>query len=298
MKLFITGLLSGIALISLLALVQTEETEVAAEVESRVEQKIYNPPLPPAITFAGETVPLEDPEVRERFEREMMVNTYWHSSSLQLFKLSNRYFPTIEKILAEEGIPDDFKYLAVAESGLRNVTSPANAKGMWQIMKGTARENGLEVSGEVDERYHMEKATRAASGYLRKAREKFGSWSMAAAAYNMGIPGLQRQANNQKTEEYYNLFLNQETSRYVFRILAMKQLFANPEQYGFYLEEKDLYNPMEYKVVEVDSALNSLADFAQSQGCNYKELKILNPWLRQPYLKNTSAKTYQIRIPI
>ncbi len=263
-----------------------------------VAQKIKPIKLPADLSFAGEAVPIDIPDVRERMDREMLVNTYWHSNSIQLFKRANRSFPVIEKILAEEGVPDDFKYLALAESGLLNVTSPARAEGVWQFLKGTGQEYGLEVNSEVDERRHLELATKAATGYLKEAKERFGNWTLAAASYNIGKPRLSGIIEDQKVTSYYDLYLNDETARYVFRIIAMKELFNNPERYGFMLSQEDMYHPYEYRIAKVDSAINNLPAFAIEQGTNYKTLKILNPWLRKPYLYNKSKKTYEIKLPL
>ncbi len=192
-------------------------------------------------SFAGETVTLDEHDLRERMDKELLVNTYWQSNTMLMIKRSNKYFPTIERILKEEGVPDDFKYLAVIESGLENVNSPAGAKGFWQIMKTTGREMGLEVNSNVDERYHIENATRVACTYLKKAKKKLGSWTLAAASYNRGISGINRLLEKQQAETYYDLLLNSETRRYVFRILAMKEILSNPTRYGFVFEVQDLY---------------------------------------------------------
>lgn len=259
--------------------------------------KIVSLPIPDSLTFAGERVPLDIFYVKEALDKELSVNTYWHSSTLQLIKRSHRYFPEIEQILRKNGIPDDFKYLAVIESGLKNVTSPAGAKGYWQLLKGTAKEYGLEVNKYVDERYNYKKSTDAACGYLLHANEKFGSWTLAAASYNAGITGILKQMKKQNQKSYYDLLLNEETARYIYRILAVKLIFENPEAYGFYLTEKDYYQPIPTKVVEVKRSVDSWAEFAKEQGITYKLLKYFNPWLRQKDLKNKKKKTYFIEIP-
>jgi len=253
--------------------------------------------MPENLEFAGEKVPLAKQDVYERMDRELHVNTYWQSNTLIYAKRANKYFPMIEKILAENGVPDDFKYLALIESGLRNVTSPAGAKGFWQIMKTTGREMKLEINANVDERYHLEKATKVACNYLNKAHEKFGNWTMAAASYNSGRSGIIRQMDKQKVNSYYDLLLSEETSRYVFRILAAKEILSNPVKYGFVYSKEDLYKPLETYTVEVDSVITNCANFAQYYGINYKELKILNPWLRENKLNNTSKKKYLIALP-
>jgi len=259
--------------------------------------KIVSLPIPDSLTFAGERVPLDIFYVKEALDKELSVNTYWHSSTLQLIKRSHRYFPEIEKILKEKNIPDDFKYLAVIESGLKNVTSPAGAKGYWQLLKGTAKEYGLEVDKYVDQRYDYKKSSDAACDYLLHANEEFGSWTLAAASYNAGITGILRQMKKQEQKSYYDLLLNEETARYIYRILAVKLIFENPETYGFYLKEKDYYQPIPTREVEVKRGVDSWAEFAKEQGITYKLLKYFNPWLRQKDLKNKKKKTYFIEIP-
>ena len=249
------------------------------------------------IYFATERVPLENPDIWERYDKELLKNTYWQSNTLLLHKRAAKYFPIIEPILKKNNLPDDFKYLALIESGLENVTSPAGAKGFWQIMKSTAKEFNLEVNTEVDERYHIQKSTQAACDFLSSAKGKFGSWTLAAAAYNMGRTGLQKQMNRQKSYTYYDLLLNNETSRYVFRILAIKEIIENPKKYGFQLRTEDLYENIPTYTVMVDSTVSSWADFSREYGINYKILKLHNPWLRESYLNNKLKKKYYIEIP-
>ncbi|GLU44392.1 lytic transglycosylase domain-containing protein [Allomuricauda sp. NBRC 101325] len=253
--------------------------------------------IPKDLNFAGEDVPQDDPEIMERVDREFLVNTYWQSNALLLMKRANKYFPIIEPILKKNGIPDDFKYLAVAESGLENVVSPAGATGFWQIMKATGREYGLEVNENVDERYHVEKATQVACDYLKKWKERFGTWTLTAAAYNAGPAGVQKYMGIQQVDDYYDLLLGQETGRYVFRILAIKEILSHPEKYGFQLEEDDMYEKVPTFTVEVDSAVTNWADFAELYEINYKILKRHNPWLREAHLNNASRKKYTIEIP-
>jgi len=248
-------------------------------------------------SFAGETVTMDEQDLRERMDKELLVNTYWQSNMMLMIKRSNKYFPTIERILKEEGVPDDFKYLAVIESGLENVNSPAGAKGFWQIMKTTGREMGLEVNSNVDERYHIENATRVACTYLKKAKKKLGSWTLAAASYNRGVSGINRLLEKQQVETYYDLLLNSETRRYVFRILAMKEILSNPAHYGFVFEAQDLYTEIPVYTVEVDTAISNIARFAKTMGVNYKQMKIHNPWLLQNHLNNKSRKLYHIKLP-
>jgi hypothetical protein len=260
--------------------------------------RIVTLPIPDSLEFAGEDVPLDIFYVKESLDKEMSVNTYWHSSTLQLIRRSHRWFPLIEEILKKNNIPDDFKYLAAIESGLKNVSSPAGAKGYWQIMKATAKENGLEVNKYVDERYDVRKSTEVACRYLQHAYDKFGSWTMAAAAYNAGITGMLKQIDKQKQNSYYDLLLNDETARYIYRIMAVKLIFNDPEKFGFYLKEKDYYQPIPTKLVEVKRSVENWADFAAEHGISYKLLKYFNPWLRQVDLKNRKKKTYFIEIPM
>lgn len=248
------------------------------------------------LTFAGERVPLEEADVRERLDRELQINVYRQASTIMDMKLANRYFPDIERILTEEGVPTDFKYLALVESDLRDVISPAGAGGFWQFVGPTAKMYGLEVNDIIDERYNIEKSTRAACVYLKSAKERLGSWTAAAASYNFGVDGIAGKLDKQRTTSYYDLSITSETSRYVFRMLAMKVIFADPERAGYHLETEDLYQPVPYTIVEVDTTITDLADFAKSQGLKYKELKQLNAWMRNTSLPNKAKKTYQIKI--
>lgn len=260
------------------------------------DYRVYALPIPEGLNLAGEEVPVHNFDIKERFDRELLVNSYWQSQTLLFIKRANRWFPLIEPILAEEGVPDDFKYLALIESGLTDAISPAGASGFWQIMQATGKELGLEVNTEVDERYHLEKSTRAAATFLRKAYELYGSWTLAAASYNMGRTGLIRQLSSQQADKYYDLWLNDETSRYVFRILAIKTILENPVMYGFNLNPEDLYNPYEYYTVKVDTTINDLVAFALHHQITYKELRTLNPWIRRSTLTNWSGKVYEIKI--
>lgn len=248
------------------------------------------------LSFAGEIVPLSDPEIAERLDRELQVNVYWHSNTLLNMKLANRYFGTIEKILAEEGVPNDFKYLPLIESGFRDAVSPAGAAGFWQFLPATAKLHGLEVNEDVDERYNIEKATRAACAYLKQAKEKLGSWTAAAASYNIGIAGMETRMKTQRTNNYYDLLLTSETSRYVFRMLATKVIFDNPTQTGFYINTTELYQPYQYNSAVVDSSVSDIAGFAEQFGLRYKHIKLLNPWLRSNTLPNKSKKQYEIKL--
>jgi hypothetical protein len=247
--------------------------------------------------FAGEAMPL-NPDTRERLDRELSVNAYWQSSTLLNIKLAYKHFPMIERILSEEGIPDDFKYLAVAESGLRNVGSHAGAKGYWQFMTGTGKEYGLEINSEVDERYHLEKSTRAAAKYIKWMYNKFGNYTNAAGAYNVGPTKFTKEMKAQGEESYYNLNLNLETSRYVFRLLAIKEILKNPEQYGFYLDPADYYQPeVSLKEVVVDKSVPSWKEFAHQHGLTYRMLKFYNPWIIDSKL-TVINNTYKVKVPI
>ena len=277
-----------------------DATDMAAnDIEKSVatEYRISAIDIPENLNFAGEKVPQDDPEVMERVDREFLVNTYWQSNALLLMKRAHKYFPIIEPILAKNGIPDDFKYLALAESGLQNVVSHAGATGFWQIMKGTGKEYGLEINGNVDERYHLEKSTEVACEYLNKWKKKYGNWTLAAAAYNAGPGAINKFLRIQQVNDYYDLLLGQETGRYVFRIMAIKEILSNPEKYGFDIKTEDLYTAVPTFKVEIDEPVLSFADFAQQYEINYKILKRHNPWLREPHLNNSSRKKYTIEIP-
>jgi len=259
--------------------------------------KVYSVNIPEKLDFAGENVPLEYFDVMESLDRELLVNTYWQSQSLLHIKRANRYFPYIDSILSANKIPVDFKYLCVAESGLMNVVSPSGATGFWQFMKETGIEYGLEINNEVDERYHFKKSTEAACKYLKTAYAKYKNWTLVAASYNMGMSGLEEQLARQKVDNYYDLLLNTETSRYVFRILSIKLIMENSTMFGFNYRPKDLYRNITTHQVKVDSAVTDFADFAKSMNTNYKMLKTFNPWLRQNFLTNKEKKTYFIEIP-
>jgi membrane-bound lytic murein transglycosylase D len=261
------------------------------------DYNVYALPMPDGLNFAGEEVPVYNPDIRERMDRELLVNTYWQSNSLLLFKRAHKFFPIIEPILKEEGVPDDLKYLAVIESGLTQGVSSARERGFCQIMKTTGREYGLEVNDNVDERYNIEKATRVACEYLRKSKERFGSWTAAAAAYNAGNAGVSRRMDSQNVKSYYDLLLGEETGRYVFRIIALKEIMSNPQKYGFNYGTADLYPSIETYEVSVDTTVTDLVNFAEGYGLNYKILKIHNPWLREAHLNNKSRKQYFIEIP-
>lgn len=254
-----------------------------------VSRQIY---IPENVTLFGERVPLELYDVYESLERELLVNTFYQSQTTQILKYKHRYFPIIDSVLKANDIPEDFRYLAVAESGLRVNISPKGAAGFWQIIESTAKLYKLQVNDEVDQRYDLEKSTDVACKYFKNAYKRFGNWTMAAASYNLGIGGLAKQADFQGITSFYELYTNSETARYVFRILAFKLILENPEQYG-YIDIKP-YKAVKQKIVTVDSSITNLAEFARSQGSNYKMLKTLNPWLRDKKLTNKDSIPYRI----
>jgi hypothetical protein len=275
--------------------------------ESNTEMSDAKGPLPQVIKgmdlskpydFAGEPVPMDNFDAIERLDRELSINSYLHANTLINIKASRRYFPVIEPILAKHGIPDDFKYIAVAESNLRNETSPAGAKGIWQFVERTAEYYGLEISGDVDERLHLEKSTEAACRYLKDYYTQFGNWTLAAAAYNMGGPSLKNYIEEQRANNYYDLNLNSETSRYIFRIIAIKEILKNPIAFGFHLDDTDSYQPFEYTTVTIDGNIDSWGEFAEQYKTTYRMLKVFNPWLISGKLRNKTGKVYEIKIPL
>jgi len=253
--------------------------------------------LPASASFSGEAVPMELPDVRERLDKELHINTYWHNNTIFLMKRAHRWFPQIEAILKKNNIPDDFKYLPLIESGLMNDISPKDAVGFWQIVKSAGKENGLEITDQVDERYDPVKATEAACRYLNKAYKKFGNWTSVAASYNRGMGGIERAIENQNVSSYYDLYLNDETARYVFRIIACKEIIEHPAKYGFNVKESHLYNPEPLRYVTVNETIPDLIAFAQKNGTNYKLLKRHNPWLRDEKLVVKKGKSYRIALP-
>jgi hypothetical protein len=259
--------------------------------------KIFSLTLPSELSFCGEQVPLGKLDVRERLDRELLVNTYWQSNSLLAHKRATRWFPVIEPILVREGVPDDIKYLALIESGLTNVVSPMGATGCWQFMKETGIRHGLEVNAEVDERYNVVKSTEAACRYLKESYAKYGSWALACASYNLGPGGLEKQMDRQNMKDYYALQLPEETGRYVFRMLAMKEIVNDPERYGFHLRKKDLYAPYRTRSMVVSGPIDNIAEWAVRQGTDYRMVKLLNPWLRDNKLSNPKGKAYTLLLP-
>lgn len=288
-----TGIITAVVLVSG-ALIHAVSGEIKNETTTKGTARYF----PSSIDFAGEITPLNISDVRERFDRELLVNANLDASTLLIIKRANRFFPVIEPILQKYGVPDDFKYLAVAESALMNATSSAGAKGFWQFMPVTAKERGMEVNDEIDERYHLEKSTEAACKYLLDAKSRLGSWTLAATSYNGGLAGVNKQITSQGVNDYYDLLLTEETHRYVFRILALKEILKNPQLYGFNVTPEELYQGIPTKKIQVDSTITDLASFAKEQGINYKILKIHNPWLRDKKLTNVSKKRYEIEIPL
>ena len=293
-------MLSGLMFSSLLFISYSTEGEInEEEVISSFDlpQVVKSVKLKDKYYWAGEELP-DNVDVLERLDREILVNSYWHSTTLLHIKMANKFFPIMEKILIEEEVPDDFKYLAVAESSLRNVTSHANAKGFWQFRNLAAKEWNLEVNNEVDERYHVEKSTRAAAKYLKQMYKRFGSWTDAAAAYNVGPTSYASTLKNQGESSFYDLHLNDETSRYVFRLVAIKEIMSEPEKYGFYVDMEDLYPSLENTYeVKIDKSVSSWKDFAKKHGISYRLLKYYNPWLIDSKLTVTN-KTYFVRLPL
>jgi membrane-bound lytic murein transglycosylase D len=253
--------------------------------------------LPDNVSFAGEKMPLENFDTRESLEREILTSAYRHSSTILIIMRAHRYLPVIEKILKKNNIPDDFKYLVAAESEYTNIISPAGATGFWQIMPETGKEEGMEINSIVDERYDVEKSTQFACEYFQKSYEKYGSWTLAAASYDGGRAGIDEQVEMQHQKNYYDLLLSEETARYIFRVVAYKLIITNPAYYGFRIPEKDLFPELKCFEVKVDTAVTDFSAFAQKYGTNYKMLKLLNPWLRKPYLTPKPNKEYTIRIP-
>jgi hypothetical protein len=281
------------------ALLAEGESGLGYETDAAIPEpvQIISFSLPDSLSFAGEPVPMHLPDIRERLDKELHINSYLHNNTIFLMKRANRWFPQMVPILKQYGIPEDFKYLPLIESALLNDVSPKQAVGFWQIIKSAGRENGLEINPEVDERYDPLKSTEAACTYLRKAYERFGNWTLVAASYNRGISGMNKALDNQQVQSYYDLFLNDETSRYVFRILACKEIIEHPQTYGFTVDPSHLYQPEVLRYVEVDKTIPDLVMFAKAQGSNYKLLKRHNPWLRDDRLTVRNGKTYRIAFP-
>lgn len=295
---FVLGMIAGIFLISQLAFREDRRKAEENEAQFQTGTNVYKPPKVPAqMTLFGEKVPLERQDIREAFDRELIYNYYNQGHMLYIMKLADRYFPAIETTLKTNGVPDDFKYLCVAESNLQNLVSRVGASGFWQFMKETAPGYNLEVNENNDERYHVQKSTEAACKYLKAAHAKFGNWTAAAASYNCGMGGYNGAATFQKTMNYYDLLLPEETNKYIFRILAFKHILANASALGFQLSKDDLYGQYPTRTVSVTSSISNLVDWAASQGTNYKLVKKLNPWIRGSTLVVKPGKTYEVKLP-
>ena len=299
-KLSIVALILASLAIAGEAFIFATHKEQAEEVHARAiraDYRVYAPSIPDSLTFAGEKVPLNIYYVREGLDRELVSNMYYQSNTLFNIKRATRYFPTIERILKEESVPQDFKYLCVIESGLQCVTSPAGAQGWWQFMKATGQKYGLEINDDVDMRNHLELSTRAACRYLKDLRARFGNWTAAAAAYNCGENGLERRFANQKQSSYYDLYLNRETSRYVYRILTLKLIMQHPQDYGYYVRRCDTYPELPTTEVLLSGQNVDIVQFAIDNGTSYKMLRSLNPWIATDTFKNKAGKTYKVLIP-
>lgn len=290
---FAAGTVTGILIISQLAF----RNDVGRNQPNNTPPQWHIPQTPTSMTFADEKVPLERWDVQERFDRELLFIYYQTSNIIFIKKLANRYFPVIEERLKANGVPDDFKYLCVAESNLQHAISRVGAVGFWQFMSYTAPGYNLNINKEIDERYHVEKATDAACKYLKAAYAKFGTWTAAAASYNCGQGGYQKQSTIQQTSHYYDLQLPEETNRYIFRILSFKYLLENPEKMGFTLSAEDLYKPFSVRSVNVKESIPNLTQFAKDNGTTYQMMKQLNPWLRSTSLTVASGKSYTILLP-
>ena len=289
---------SFVTLVVLLIVLSGSGEAISKDGQPAAPQNVRGISLQKSYSFAGEDMPLEKQDVYERLDRELLVNTFWHSSTILNIKRSAKYFPVIERILEAEGVPDDFKYLCVAESNLSNAISPAGAKGFWQFLESTGESYGMEINAYVDERYHLEKATRAACSYLKEAREEFGSWTLAAVSYNMGRFGLKKNMEQQRANNFYELNLNAETMRYIFRIVALKEIISHPKDFGIHLEARDYYAPFDdHHELKVDTTIADLAMFAEKYGASYRDLKYYNPWLINGQLPNSSRKMYEIKLP-
>lgn len=261
------------------------------------ENNFVLPEIPKDMEFAGEKIPLNDINLKERLDKELLINNFWHSQTIRVLKKTRRWLPTMQRILREEGIPEDLAYISIVESGLSNVTSPAGAKGFWQILERTGREFGLTINEQVDERYHVEKSTKAACLFLKKAHKRFDSWTLAAASYNLGMFGVADNLERQGVDNYFDLSLNPETARYVFRILACKLIYESPSKYGFKLSPEDYYPPYRTKNIEIDSTIDNLYDWSIENGVTIKILRLLNPWIRGRDFKVKDGEHFIFKLP-
>lgn len=287
-----------LALVGLQSAKTPKETDLPADtIAWKGNHRVYNPPMPIKADFCGEKVPLELFYVKEGIEREMVVNTYWHSNTILLMKRASRWLPEVETTLKINGVPDDIKYMLFIESGFDHVVSPSGAAGYWQLLEKTAREYGLEVNADVDERYHLVKSTEAACKYLKTAHKKFGNWTLAAASYNTGMKRVEEEIAQQGTANFYELLFSNETTRYINRIVAFKELYQNPMKYGFMLTKDDMYQPIATKGIKIDQTIPRLEEFAQNHKTNLRMVKYFNPWLRSRTLPVKPGKSYTISLP-
>ena len=283
-------------LILLFILSACKDNSLEKNVQVIKQRSLSFPAIPNSMIFFGERINLEDEDIRERLDREIVTNAYFQSSTTFALKRANRYFPEIERILEEENVPEDFKFLAVIESNLSEVTSPAGANGFWQFMPATAKEFGLIINDEVDERMNLSKSTHAACDFIKNSHKIFGDWVNACASYNRGIGGVQSDMKWQKTDHFFDTDMNNETGRYVFRIMALKLIMENPKRYGFDIPKSQLYKPFKIKKIKIDNEISSLADWAQTKGINLKILRKLNPWLISNKL-TTHPIEYILKLP-
>ena len=289
--------LGAVLLVLVAACNQKGDTKVEKEVTIEKQVRFSMPDIPDTMTFCGQEIDLTKFDAKERLDKELLTNTFYHSNTYQYFKRAHRFFSLLERILAEENMPEDLKYLSLIESGLTQAVSPSGAKGFWQFMPAAAHEYGLLVNREVDERYHVEKSTRAACAYLKNAYAKFEDWPLTAASYNRGIAGIQSDLESQEVDDYMDIHLNQETGRYFFRMLALKLIFENPEAYGFYPEEMYRYKPRITRKISVTESIQDLVKWAKDHESNYREIKVLNPWLLGKSLTVSQDKSFIIELP-
>lgn len=276
----------------------TPELPATSAQRATTLQPVISPEVPSHITFAGKKIDFDPIDMWERLDRELTAISYTHGNTLLALKRANRYFPIMKPILRSEGIPEDMIYLAVIESTLNpRALSPAKAAGMWQFIPSTAKEYGLEVGTEVDERYDIEKSTRAAARYLKNAYNRYGNWESVAASYNGGMARISNELSAQKVNSAYDLWLADETMRYMFRLLAMKMIMESPSTYGFQLRPDQLYQPIKYKEVKVNGPVADWPQWALDHGIDYMTLREHNSWIRSKSLTNKSGKTYTVKIP-
>ncbi|MCH5319949.1 MAG: lytic transglycosylase domain-containing protein [Paramuribaculum sp.] len=260
--------------------------------------RVFNPAIPETVTFAGTVVDLDREDMFERYDRELTSMAYTHGNTLLTLKRANKYFPVILPLLKEANVPEDLIYVACIESNMNPfAVSPAKAAGLWQFMPATGKDYGLEVNEFVDERYDIEKSTKAACRFLKQAYQRFGKWESVAASYNGGMGRISRELDAQKQKSAYDLYLTDETNRYMFRLLAMKEIMENPSKYGFEIDESQLYYPAEYDIVKVNTPVEDWAVWAVNHDTNYMTLREHNPWIRAKSLPNKTGKTYEVKIP-